>query len=203
MARARKKSDDVYNARRRFTRRAERLISAANNESDVNVASRLKAEATSLLEQAAAGYESQRDKQAFLNKYGITGYKVPISQTSPEKQRAYEYLSRRQLEGRLQDADIRRDRSAKNLLSSAVGRRIYAATANIWRGRDYYTRDELIMDFFGVDSMADVVRIFEDELGADLYDKPEDFEKYLLAAARGMILVQQTQYGEMDITDII
>ena len=197
MARARKKGDDLYNARRRLKRRAQRLEKAAATESDAAVKARLEAETSSLYEEAAAGYIVDRDRQRFVNSKGLQGYKVTADQWSAQKRQAYISESKRQLEGSMQNDDQRRYRTAKTLMKSPVGRRIYAATVDVWRDYEYSDRDSAIMDFFGVDSMADVIDMFEEELGEDLYEELDSEEKYLGVTAQGMAFVQDLAYGTL------
>lgn len=197
MARAAKAGDALYNARRRLKRRAQRLEKAAAVESDAAVRARLEAEAVALYEEAASGYEQERYRAKFVSDTGISGYKVTAGEWSPEKRKAYISRSIGELEGAIASDEQRRWRTAKTLLKSPVGRRVYAATVDVWRDGDYQDRDAAITDFFGVDDMADVLDIFESELGEDLYEDLDDEEKYLNVAARGMAFVQDLAWGAL------
>lgn len=190
-ARATKRGDYFYNARRRFNRRAERLFNQAANAVG-ETAARLRDQAISNLKDAVRLYENERDRAKFEAKMA-SKYDVDLSnvkQATPAQRAQLANESYDTLRG------ATRERAAKEIMSGPAGKRIMASTADIWKkaiktnenGERVVDMDmayRLIMRHFGVDSMADVIDIYEDELGEDLYSDPESEERYreVVAAA--------------------
>lgn len=188
-ARKKKPGDSAYNARRRYTRRAERLLKQVDEMKEKGVATvmveRVKKQAESNLKKAAALFDSDKQRKKFAKDYGLGKL---AGETKKEYRKLLAERSGAALESNLNSPENRRELEAREILSSDVGSRIYAATRDLWI--DYVDADEhghiadrdkieeRIMDAFGVDSMADVVEMFEKEMGEDLYTKPDDSIRY-------------------------
>ena len=95
--------------------------------------------------------------------------KQPISKRLKER-------SERSLYSR--DEQVRREQEAKSIMSSEAGHRIYAGTIDVWQDSDYPSREDALMAHFGVDSLMDVIELFEEELGEDLYAEEKVQIKY-------------------------
>ena len=178
-SRARKAGDAAYNARRRYARQAERYAKEARGASGVEKG-RLETLARSNLERALATYQNPskakgskliRDLARELNP------RVPtrkISEGALSQLIAESFAAKDEVRD---DDAIRRELEAEDILSSDIGNRIYGALVDIWKDSDYADRNQAIMDYFRVDSMADVIEAIEDA-GIDLYADPEDMERY-------------------------
>ena len=177
-----KPGDTTYNARRRFTRSAERYLEKAENSTGV-LADRYRALARGELKNALETYEKEPKSQGvkrLMNKLGVSKSSRPLT---PEKRDELVQRSARSLESSKRDTDLRREREARSILNSKIGKRIYGGLVGVWRGEagegETFSRDKMdaaILDHFGVDSMADVLEILEQQV--NLYDNPESEERY-------------------------
>lgn len=179
MARAMKLGDLAYNARRRYARQAERYAKEARGASGIEKG-RLETLARSNLERAISTYEDPskakgskliRDLTEELNPQiptrnlgkGIRSQRIAESFAAKDEVRT--------------DESIRRELEAEEILSTDIGNRVYGALVDIWKDSDYADRNQAIMDYFGAESMADVLQAIEDA-GIDLYADPESMERY-------------------------
>ena len=157
MARAKRASDEVYNARRR----AKRLLARLERE-DVSGMSTSQKRAradyiASVREQIARSYQGTRQV-----------HQVPEAQARTKK--AAERLDRmttapRKAKSRAARSDIifqRQINLARSGAPSTLGERgkesvsvFYAATRRFWRGRDPKERNRLIMEGLGVSSLSE------------------------------------------------
>lgn len=205
MARPRKKSDDSRNARRRFTRLAERMLKKAR-ASTGRAAERYRSQARDAIENAARLYERKADIQrskaftAMADELGVSVDEfMTIGEQNKRQQEQRERLIK-ESEGvttTVTDPDTgkrrrksereRRDAEARAILNSPIGSRIYGGLVDVWakptfengelvyrKGREEINR--AIMDYFGADSMMDVIELLEKE--TNLYADPESMEKY-------------------------
>lgn len=185
VSRARKLGDDVYNARRRFTRRAERLMKEAQKTTGA-AAQRKREQAIRNLQDASKLYEKERDRVKFdkkmKDKYGVDLSDVEMI-TNPKK--------RGQLVNESFDVTGKasRERAAREIMSSAGGKRIMASTSDIWSKAvkvnaegetviDTSLAYALIKQHFGANDMMDVIEIYERRFGPTLYENPDDEERY-------------------------
>ena len=165
MARAKRASDEAYNARRRLKRQAARMRKQAASAADGAYAGRLRALADEALKQAQETYFNRETKQ----------YRAGAVR---EAERLASHFD-------VADEDIQAD----ILLSSPIGSRIYAGTVEIWRGiEDYNKREDAILKAFGVKRMADVIKLIEKQLGEALYNTDSD-ERYNIAVLTIMQMV--------------
>lgn len=201
MARAGKKSDSSYNARRRFVRLAERMVKKAKSTTG-RVAERFKNQARAAIEKAAQLYERKADikrSNGFISLADELGVNLDEYMTLGEQNKRREQLKQESLDAtttvidastgkrRMRSARERRDVEARAILNSPIGSRIYGGLVDVWaqptfkdgelvyrKGREEINR--AIMDYFGVDSMMDVIELLEKE--TNLYADPESMEKY-------------------------
>lgn len=179
MARAKRAGDLAWNARRRYARQAERYMKQAQQATGIEK-SRLENLATNALEKAYQTYQDPSKAQTSMikNLEPQLNPRIPTRRPSDERrQRAIETSEETALESSLSDDETRRELEAEAILSGDIGNRIYGATVDIWKNADYADRNQAIMDYFGADSMADVLEAIEAE-GIDLYEDPESLERY-------------------------
>lgn len=185
--RALRQSDDLGNARRRFTREADRYLKQAENYTGA-----LKDRYTSLakesLNNALKTYSSKTPSSKYAK--GIQNLSKKLgTELSPVKTNmgAKELISESM--NALASASVdRRTVEAERIMSSSAGSRIYGATTNIWaklgeEGRltdkfSYRERNRALMDYFGVDDMMGVIEKFEEEFPDTLYGDADKIEKY-------------------------
>lgn len=173
-------SEDIYQARRRYTRAGERYEKQAAKETGAQ-AERLRLLADDNYKRALATYENKEAQARFAAKHNL-----PV----PKKTLGEGALSRLvsdssdALESVRRDPERRRKLEAKTLMRGPVGSRIMAATKDIWYDPNAAVQDmslayRKIMQTFGVTSMEDVIKRFQDEMGEDLYkDVSDDGERY-------------------------
>lgn len=165
MARKRKPSDDVYNARRRMKRQAERYRKQAASTSPGKAAR---------LQQQAKYLESQAQRL----------YKGADTPARQKKLIAESYST---LEGLKKDKAKRRDIEAREIMKTNAGKRIYAATTSIWEDSDYPTREQALIEYFGVDDLMGVIELFEEKLGGALYEDMESRDAYEQVALQAIL----------------
>lgn len=176
-----KPGDTLYNARRRFARSAERYLEKADNSTGVE-AERYKALARGELRNALDTYEKKPKSGLVKRLMNRLDMDKSARTPSPEKRRELVFKSRLSLES-AKTPEIRREREARSILNSKIGKRVYGGLVGVWRdsagsgdGFDRDAMDAAIMDYFNVDSMADVLDILETQV--NLYDMPESEERY-------------------------
>lgn len=164
MARARKRSDDVYNARRRYRRQAERYMREAEKSSGVQ-ARRYRAAAKQVIESAQALYAKGSKPQ---------GRVAEVAEELGSQQQVFSERRRTEAMQRSREALVSRtdtvDAVARAILSTNIGSRIYGGLVEVWRGKP--DREQAIMEFFGVDSLSQVLERVE-EIAPELYDVGE------------------------------
>lgn len=176
MARNRKASDSAYNARRRYGRAAERYIKKANQSSGAT-AERYKALARENYEKAMRTYDP-KTTQNVAGRLREVGNALG-AQLTPENMRTMinkdisDSRRRNLIESSTQSLEgtddvARREREARTLLSNTnVGHKIMAGLIEVWEGAE--DREQAILDYFGADSLADVIDTLEEKLGDRLY----------------------------------
>ena len=178
MARARKQSDVTYNARRRYRRQAERYEKKAAESSGIEK-SRYENLAKTSLEKSYLLYDKPTTAKGTRKMQEMSQRLKPRRAvrdlTKKEKAKLIE-RSKGATKSEMSD-DEAREFEAQDIMRSSVGDRIYGALVDIWRDSGYSNRDYAIMDFFGVESMAEVLDAIE-EAGIDIYADPESLERY-------------------------
>ena len=178
-SRAMKAGDLAWNARRRYARQAERYAKRARGASGIEK-SRLENLASSALEKALQTYEDPSKAKSSMITDLAKELDVRIPTRKPSEKRRSKAIGESEelaLESSLSDDETRRELEAQSILSSDIGNRVYGALVDIWKDSDYADRNQAIMDYFGADSMADVLQAIEDA-GIDLYADPESMERY-------------------------
>ena len=172
-------STSAYNARRRYARQAERYMKQAAEMEGIEK-SRTETLARSALERAISTYA---DPKKAMGSSLIKGLAKQLKPSLPTKKVGESIRGQRiaesyaALEDVRADDSIRRELEAQEILETDIGNRIYGALVDIWKDSDYADRNQAIMDYFGAESMADVIQAIEDA-GIDLYADPESMERY-------------------------
>ncbi len=179
MARKRKASDDIYNARRRYRRKAQRLEKQAQKAASPAERNRLRTQAASLYEQAESLYEDSTSKRTKAK--GMQELKTQLDPYIMERRtkkatgdKLKTLIEQSNLS--LESADVSRDDIAKSILNREnIGSRFYAGTKQIWEGSDDI--NQAILDYYGKDDLLAVLEELE-EAGIDLYTPEEQSEVY-------------------------
>lgn len=190
MARARKQSDDVYNARRRFRRQAERYLAKAEGASGLQKA-RYEAQARAATMNAMRTYGKGQKPQGQVKKLAE---RLEITQGTFATQAALKGAQRKGISqselSRLMQQSYSalrgtgqksRDDMAREILSTGnVGSRFYGGLVQIWDGSEESRQhpNRAILEFFHAESLMDVLEQLEEQ-GIDLYtpDVNEDVYK--------------------------
>lgn len=168
------RGDELYNARKRFTRQAERYAKKARSESGT-LADKYRTLAKIELNNALNTYSSAPKSKKVVDL--MQELNVSREDYNPPSDVRREYLTERSIKS-LEDSrrtpEARREFEAKALLNSNIGKRIYGGLSSIWRGADDI--NNAIMKHFGVDSMADVIDVIEAQI--NLFSDPDALERY-------------------------
>ena len=199
MPREKRDSDETYNARRRYRRQAERFIKKADESSGI-LKSRYEAQARNATINALSTYaKGQQPKgrvKQLTEMLGIdakTVQQVAFAKGMQSGGVSTGLVSRliQRSKQTLASAETR-DEMAKEILSTGnVGSRFYGGLVDIWGDTPEHREhpNQSILDFFGTDSMMDVIEDLEAE-GIDLYtpDENEDVYKSAQLALQQYIL---------------
>ena len=186
MPRAMKAADEMRNARRRFSRQAERYVNEARKAEGAlrtryeNLARDALSDALSTYAEGTPASKYGKDIKELLNTLGDV--KAHPSKTAEQLIRE----SYSQLRGASRADAVRRAKDAQSILNSPVGSRIYGATVDIWKGAPDINR--ALMEYFETDDMMGVIEKFESEFGENLYRDTEQQEKYDEIIARGQAM---------------
>lgn len=195
---ARKKTtaDDVYNARKRFARSATRNLQRAQ-ESTGATAARYKQLAREDLKQAIETYDKDQKKPRYMKEIREAARELNVDindrialnqELTTETKSRVITRSLNTLEKNLRDENIRRDRNARAILSNdELGSRIFGGLVDIWKDKatvwneeqGRYTVDNeliepILLEYFKVDTIADVLDALENAIGSQLYEISED-----------------------------
>ena len=196
-ARAKKASDEVYNARRRYTRKAERYMKQADNSygaSRERYIELAKREA----EKALSTYDKEPSFQKISKGLQRVALETDAQFAKPANDAQRQKLisrSKRALESNIED---RREYEGRAIMSSSVGSRIIAALEPIWRdyasinpetGKteiDWSAASKAIFEHMSqqagkpINDWLGVIEAFENnpEIGADLYKDPKNDIRY-------------------------
>lgn len=178
------KADEVYNARRRYARAADRNLDKAE-KSNGATAARYRQLAKINYDQAVAlyGENAPTRKSAEIRRLE-SEFGFDAERTNRANVEQSIIRSKRTLETNLNDIESRREAEARTLLNDAeIGPRILGGLVDVWRDkakvRDPETGLERIdnkkivpalLDYFGVGSLADVVERLEETIGSKLYE---------------------------------
>ena len=197
MARARRKGDETYNARRRYTRKAERYMKQANASYGASRERYIwlaKREA----EKALSTYDKEPSFQKLSKGLQRVALETDAQFSKPANDAQRQKLisrSKRSLESNVKD---RREYEGRAIMNSSVGSRIIAALEPIWRdyasinpetGKteiDWSAASKAIFEHMSqqtgklINDWLGVIEAFEQnpEIGADLYKDPKNDIRY-------------------------
>ncbi len=203
--RARKRSDDIYNARRRMTRAAERYIKKAEKAQGVEKA-RYQRLATAQIEKSLLTYQKEPlGKTAELaEKLGVTkagalatAFAKGFTGSKSLTRGQIEQVTKWSLEALGSSKKDRRDAMAKEILKiDNIGSRFYGGLVDVWGGTEESRKhpNQAILDYFGADSIMDVLESLE-AAGIDIYTPIDNdstyksiqlrIQEYILASRNG------------------
>lgn len=173
MPRAKRESDEMYNARRRISRRIDRLEKRAENQTGA--------------ERERTRIEIGQLKEAREKTY-------VKSDATPEQREQIVKESYGTLQGAGEEA--LKEREADAVLKSYVGKRIFAGTVDIWQsGGTYRERLAKIMDFFKVKTKAALVDMMDKLLGESLYSRGDDDQdsRYRVASMKLRLVARKME----------
>lgn len=190
MARARKRSDDVYNARRRFRRQAERYIKKANETAGV-AKSRYESMARNALEKAIASYAGNKPQgkiAQLAEKLNITQARINIvrSDKAVTKEDRANFIIESRSALFKANKDKSRDDMAKNILSDKnVASAFYGGLSDIWANTEVGRENpnQAITEYYNVESIMDVIEMLENA-GVDIYKPSENGDTYMDVALK-------------------
>lgn len=188
MAKRNKQADEVYNARRRYTRSAERYLDKAEASSGAT-AGRYRQLAKTNYQSAVALYGDNPSRKSAGIKRLEAEFGFYEEKTSSRKLDDYVSQSYFQLESNLNDESVRREQEARALLNDdTIGSRILGGLVDIWKDNATVTDDNgmtrvdnkkivpALLDYFKVDSLADMIAKLEESIGSSLYDLKGNLE---------------------------
>ena len=187
MARARRKGDEFYNARRRYQRAAERNMKKAEQASGATAA-RYRNLAKQDLQKALETYDKgttqnfSKPIQKLANDLGVdlgekrARMKGLRDKAAKDLQTKAVEKSTERLAGAMETSEQLRQAEARAVFSSEVGHRIIGGLVDVWRDKavkggkvDKEKMMKAIYDYFQVDNLADVLQKVEQSLGEVLY----------------------------------
>lgn len=187
MARARRRGDELYNARRRYRRAAERNMRKAEQSSGATAA-RYRNLAKQDLNKALATYDkgtTQNFSKPIQKLAGNLGVDLGQRRTQMKslKDKAAKDLQTKAVEksierlaGAMETAEQLRQAEARAVFNSEVGSRIIGGLVDIWRDKavkngkiDKKKMMQAIFDYLKVDNLADALTALENALGEVLY----------------------------------
>lgn len=189
-------ADNLYNARKRYWRAAERNLDRAEKAVGM-AADKYKRQAEQELRKAVATYDPTTNPERLSKNVKALAQKLNVDLTRELKQSrelsdtekaSTISASFRHLETRLSDDDVRREQAARTILSNpTIGNRIYGGLVDVWKDKatvwdaeeqkykvDTNKINDLLVDYFQVDNIADVLVKLEESIGERLYDIDEE-----------------------------
>lgn len=205
MAKRSPKADELYNARKRFLRAANRYLDKAADTVGATKARYMEMARDASIK-AAELYTRKADInrsslfQRVSREFGININEF-VSKEPPTKreEQRHESLIGQSIEARAvvptetgtfrpRTFEETREQEARAILNGKIGSRIYAGLVNVWAvptvedGEVVHRRKQedinrLIMEKFKVSSMMDVIEILQ-QANPDLFADPESLERY-------------------------
>lgn len=183
--------DEIYNARRREFRAAIRYLDMSEKTSGVT-ASRQRQLAKKHYDNALELYASNKPQRQSSNARRLQeafGYGPENAIVSPDNVEINIARSLSSLQSSMQGVDARREAEARALLNDdTIGSRILGGLVDVWReaatvlDENGMTRIDntkivpALLDYFKVDSLADMIEKLEETIGSSLYDLKGNIE---------------------------
>lgn len=187
------RADKQWNARRRYIRAAERNLKKAENLQGATAA-RYKELARQDFESAISTYSPNElskgiRSKSLMNMSEEFGYNADVMKGINQRRYTNDLNiltreSEQKLESVIDSVGNRRETEARALLNDdAIGSRILGGLVDVWK--DAATIDgkvdnskilPAIYEHFGIDNLADLVDILEQEIGSSLYSMKGDLD---------------------------
>ena len=220
MARAKRPTGDAAtNARKRYYRAAERYLKQAQNAVGANAA-RLRTLAQLRLEDALNTY-TKATKQSFSKPIQRIANALGIDLTEERRkmqartdkedlrirERAISEEKSKQAKASAYDSEVMRQREARALLNSPIGRRVIGGTVEIWQDAASITTEEgqtkidktkilpALYEHFKVDNLADLLDVMENIAGESLFNEIDEQELYESAKITIQTYIKSQQNG--------
>lgn len=199
VSRAAKAGDEAYNARRRYTRAAERNLKKAESSTGATAA-RYRYMATEQLKAAVNTYDKSTTQkisapiQNLADRLGVNldqqrrNLKARTDESATNVRDRLIRLSERQLESNLNrqgEEQRRQDEARATLNNDAIGSRILGGTVNIWKDKatvngkvDKKKILPALYEHFKVDNLADLLLQLENLVGDLLYNDADSDVMY-------------------------
>lgn len=198
----RRPGDAATNARKRYTRQANRYLRDSEKATDPAEQARLQTLARSAAEKALATFEKQvpfskmrkdlqevalRTGAEFAPKQSKSVRERIIREDATESTLLYKMVDGKRVKRSKEEL---KQIEARSIMSTSVGSRIFASLEDVWRparrkksDEDGYTIDRaeaerLIFDALGVSSWAEVIEKFQEAFGDELFAEPESRIRY-------------------------
>ncbi len=183
-----KPSDDIYNARRRMTRAAERYAKKAETASGVEK-SRYERLAQAQIEKSILTYQKEplgktaelAEKLGVTRKSALAGaFAKGFTGSNKLTQAQVTQVVKWSMESLTGKAQERRDTMAKEILKiDNIGSRFYGGLVDVWGGTEESRKhpNQAILEYFGANSIMDVLEKLE-AAGIDIYTPTENSDTY-------------------------
>lgn len=185
------RSDDIYNARRRYRRQAERFQAKARESTGITRA-RYEAQARNSIMNAMMTYQGGKARgrvatiaselgvtqESLVVRAGLRGAQAGRSQRLSESQ--VSRLVQKSMSALAGKGEPDEDRMAREILSvDNIGSRFYGGLIDVW-GTDEESRrhpNQAILEYFGADNLMQVLEELEDA-GIDIYTPNLNDDQY-------------------------
>lgn len=193
-ARAKAVADDVYNARKRFARSGLRNLEKAQSTTGATAA-KYRRLAEQDLKAAISTYDPKKQQNYMKEIRQLTeGLNLNLTHQLEQTRRAEGIQKTRvversfeTLETRLQNPDVRREKQARAILANdEIGSCILGGLVDVWKDKatvvDEFGRTKVdqskimpaLLDYFKVDTVADMLDKLQESIGAKLYDVSDE-----------------------------
>lgn len=183
-----KQADEAYNAQRRYRRAAIRHLNRSEELSGAAAARERQLAKTNY--ESALAISSGKDiskRSAEIQRLAAEFGYDPETSTKTLRREDYINQSKFSLESSLTDENVRREQEARTLLNDdTIGSRILGGLVDVWRDTATVTDENgmskidnrkivpALLDYFKVDSLADMIDKIEESIGSSLYDLKGD-----------------------------
>lgn len=193
MARAKTKADEVYNARRRYRRQAQRFLDRAKRTKNPERRAELKAQAKEAIENAVSTYSGSKT----FGRIAEIAKTLNVSSDLVKPQSSLDHLITKSFDIKLRKEANQRNEMAMSILSNEnVASRFYAGFVDIWdtpQGKKNINKT--IIEYFGARDLLEVIEMLQDS-GIDIYSPQVNEQNYDAIVLKVQQLALQYKYGK-------